>query len=308
MAKVSVIIPVYGVEKYIERCADNLFQQTLQDIEYIFVDDCTPDCSIELLQAKIREYRLRLAEENKVVRIVKMPSNSGLGAVRRTGIQLATGDYIIHCDSDDWPEITMYEKMYKKAVEGDYDIVSCNFYKSKSESNREFNNRNGSDIKANLLLGPLWNRLVRASICKDNYILYPKGNKAEDGVLMIQYSFYAKKRGYVDEPLYNYFINDQSITRVNTEENCILKLRQEEGNLYLIMDFLRYHNVLEKYIPLVSYLKYQTRNNLLPVIRNKGVYELWRNTFPEIDKHFYICKFLPFKSAIKYLMLRLRLL
>ena len=124
MPKVSVLVPVYGVEKYIERCARSLFEQTLDDIEFIFVDDCTPDRSIEILESVIEEYRLRFAEKNYDVRIVRMPTNSGLAAVRRHGIQLATGDYITFCDSDDIMPEDAVESLYNLAVESDADIVS----------------------------------------------------------------------------------------------------------------------------------------------------------------------------------------
>ena len=87
MPKVSVCIPVYGVENYIERCARSLFEQTLDDIEFIFVDDCSPDRSIEILKHVIDEYRHSFEKRNYTVRIEQMPTNSGLAAVRRHGIQ-----------------------------------------------------------------------------------------------------------------------------------------------------------------------------------------------------------------------------
>ena len=126
MPKVSVIIPIYSVEKYIEKCAHSLFKQTLDDIEYIFIDDCTPDHSIEIIKDVLEQYPHR----KKQTRIVRMPMNSGIGAVRKHGIQLATGDYIIHCDSDDWVDVTMYENMYKKALEENLDIVFCDYYET----------------------------------------------------------------------------------------------------------------------------------------------------------------------------------
>lgn len=100
MIKVSVIIPVYNVEKYIEHCARSLMEQTLMDIEYIFVDDCTPDHSMEILQRVLTDYPERLES----IRIIHHTQNSGLATVRNTGLQIAQGEYIIHCDSDDWVE------------------------------------------------------------------------------------------------------------------------------------------------------------------------------------------------------------
>ena len=103
MPKVSVIVPIYKVEPFIERCARSLFEQTLDDIEYIFVNDCTPDKSMEVLSRVLEDYPGRKEQ----VRIITMPVNSGLPKVRRAGLEVASGDYIIHCDSDDWVDRTM---------------------------------------------------------------------------------------------------------------------------------------------------------------------------------------------------------
>ncbi len=103
MIKVSVIIPVYNVEKYIEHCARSLMEQTLMDIEYIFVDDCTPDHSMEILQRVLTDYPERLES----IRIIHHTQNSGLATVRNTGLQSAQGEYIKHCDRADWVEPDM---------------------------------------------------------------------------------------------------------------------------------------------------------------------------------------------------------
>ena len=101
MPKVSVIIPVYGVEKYIEKCARSLFEQTLDDIEYLFVDDCTPDKSVDILKHILEEYPHRKSQ----VVIHRMEQNSGQAVVREWGVKNAKGDFIIHCDSDDWVDV-----------------------------------------------------------------------------------------------------------------------------------------------------------------------------------------------------------
>ena len=121
MPAVSVIVLVYKVEKYIERCARSLFEQTLQDIEYIFVDDCTPDRSIEILERVLEDY----PERKSQVIILHNERNSGLPFSRRRGVEAASGDYIIHCDSDDWPESDMYAKLYAKASSENLDMVKC---------------------------------------------------------------------------------------------------------------------------------------------------------------------------------------
>ncbi|MBR2427202.1 MAG: glycosyltransferase family 2 protein [Lentisphaeria bacterium] len=118
--KVSIAIPVYRVERYIERCARSLFEQTMQEgIEFIFVNDCTPDRSIEILRQVLEEYPHR----KPWVKIIDHPENCGVGKARRTAIENASGAYIIHCDPDDWVDKDFYEKMYLKAVEEEADVV-----------------------------------------------------------------------------------------------------------------------------------------------------------------------------------------
>jgi glycosyltransferase involved in cell wall biosynthesis len=126
MPKVSIVVPIYGVEKYIERCARSLFEQTFDDIEYIFVNDSTKDASIEVLQTVIEEYPHRKNQ----IKILHHPENRGLPQARKTGILAAKGDYIINFDSDDWVEHTIIEVVYTKASQDKADIVVCDIYKS----------------------------------------------------------------------------------------------------------------------------------------------------------------------------------
>ena len=103
--KVSVIVPIYNVEAYIERCAISLFEQTLDDIEYIFVNDCTPDNSMMILSEVLSRYPQRKEQ----VRIINQPKNQGAAKAREDGIKEARGEYIIHCDSDDWVDKNIYQ-------------------------------------------------------------------------------------------------------------------------------------------------------------------------------------------------------
>ena len=112
--KVSVCIPVYGVEKYIERCARSLFEQTMNDT-------ATPDKSIEILQKVLEEY----PERKNQVKIIRHETNKGLTGARNTALKHVSGDYVIHCDSDDWVDENLYEVMYNKAITEHADIVCC---------------------------------------------------------------------------------------------------------------------------------------------------------------------------------------
>ena len=107
--KVSIIVPVYGVEEWLERCMESLVHQTLQDIEIIVVNDGSPDNSQEIIDRYVKEYPDLVQGHIK--------ENGGLSDARNYGLQYATGEYIAFVDSDDYVDVTMYEKLYKKAIE-----------------------------------------------------------------------------------------------------------------------------------------------------------------------------------------------
>lgn len=113
--KVSIVVPCWGVEKYLDRCVESVVNQTLHDIEIILIDDKSPDRVPEMCDA--------WAKKDSRIKVVHKPENEGLGMACNTGIENATGKYIAFCDSDDWVEIDMYEKMYNVAKEYKAQIV-----------------------------------------------------------------------------------------------------------------------------------------------------------------------------------------
>ena len=124
MVKVSVIVPVYNVAKWIERCARSLFEQTLEDMEFIFVDDASPDESISILKRVMLDYPRRACQVN----IVTHEANLGSSYARNTGMTVAKGEYIAYCDSDDWVSNDMYASLYEEAKRSDADICYCDIY------------------------------------------------------------------------------------------------------------------------------------------------------------------------------------
>ena len=119
MPKISIIVPVYNVEKYIERCLKSLVNQTLQDIEIIIVNDGSQDKSEEIIEKYVKE------NHNKIKYYEK--SNGGLSSARNYGIEYATGEYIAFLDSDDYVETNMYEEMYNLAKKENADMVECDY-------------------------------------------------------------------------------------------------------------------------------------------------------------------------------------
>lgn len=258
--KVSVLIPVYGVEKYIEKCAHSLFQQTMKEgIEFIFVDDSTPERSIEILQQVLSQYPERINQ----VKIVRHPENMGLAEARVTGIKEARGEYVIHCDSDDWVETDMYESLYIKAKETDADIVGCDYFIERTNSKiyrKQYFSLPQNKILNELvtLKGLLSGYLVTRMIKRD---FYNKGNyRADKGITLLEdlaitfpMHLHTKKVEYVSKPLYHYNRNNESITsnfdfkKINSAVTVFNKLLTLNLNKKLRKKILKRRNNLYLY-------------------------------------------------------------
>lgn len=222
---ISVIVPVYGVEQYIERCIRSLFEQTINDrIEYIFVNDATTDASIEILKKVLEEYPLR----KKQVRIINHENNQGLAASRRTAVLAARGEYIIACDSDDWVEPSAYENLLAAAQEMDADMVICDYYEETDKGTlihpqpafgttleilkKAFNN----DIHNNL-----WNKLIRREKYLQLNPLFIKGvNMWEDLSVIFRLIYSCNKISHIPLALYHY-------NRLNPEAYTTSKWKSE---------------------------------------------------------------------------------
>ena len=207
--KVSVIIPIYKVENFIEKCAYSLFNQTLtENIEFIFINDNTPDDSIKLLETILSKYPKRKSQ----CKFITHFQNEGVGKSRLDGLNLATGEYIIHCDPDDWVEPEIYEKLYKKAKETDADIVICDYkIYSKGKFSLVHQNINIEKDKflqaliRNEIHNGLWNKLIRKKTIDKVKCPFEKGiNLCEDRNFISRAAYYAKKISYINEPLYIY--------------------------------------------------------------------------------------------------------
>ena len=207
MYSVSVIIPIFKVRNFIERCVCSLFEQTLTDVEYIFVDDASPDDSIDILKACIERY----PERKEQVQILVHEQNQGLPAARNTGLAVATGEYVFHCDSDDFVEKDMLEEMYMAAKGKDVDMVYCDFYLSFEKNERYMSNpayETAEDMFKQGLLGGnmkynVWNKLVRRSLYTDNGITFPAGHAMGEDMTMIRLAACAKSVAYVPKAFYH---------------------------------------------------------------------------------------------------------
>lgn len=300
MAKVSVIIPVYGVEKYIERCARSLFEQTLNDIEYLFIDDCTPDNSMTILKRVLEDYPHRKSQ----VILHRMPYNSGQALVRKWGMQNASGEYVIHCDSDDWIEHSMYKEMYKKAIEDKSDIVLCRYVRTDGISQTdEFVYFNEKTLLSDMLLEKTnWNlvtRLVKRELLKN--VHYPQTNMGEDFSIACQITILANKTSYIPKAYYYYYFNPNSKCNVRNPELNIKRSLEVKENVDYIIELLISKNLFKYSSSEILNIKNHTRLHLTPFLNQWRFYKLWITRYPEINWRFLFAPKISVREKMRFL-------
>lgn len=232
---ISVIVPIYNVEKYIERCARSIFEQTYQNLEIIFIDDCTPDKSILILKNVLEDYPDRKSQ----TRIISHGRNRGLAAARLTGIKSSHGKYIQQVDSDDYISCNMIEQMCDEAEQKNADITVCDFnivYPNKichqsvgiPLDHIEFMNK----VLTGEIHSSVCNKLIRRSLYIKNNVYPTEGiNQLEDLSVMYKLLYFASRIAYISKPLYFYSMeNPNSYTRIKMDEkkqtNCLQIIQQ----------------------------------------------------------------------------------
>lgn len=214
MPKVSVIVPFYNVEKYIEKCLNSLVNQTLDEIEIILVNDGSKDNSYKIAKKFQEQY------PNKVKYYEK--SNGGLGDARNFGINYATGEYIAFLDSDDYIELTMYEEMYNQAKKENADMVECDFWweypkYQKMDVGQEYTNKNEMLIKSRVVA---WNKLIKTEIYQNHpEARFSVGLRYEDVEGFYKILPYIDKVAYVRKPFIHYIQRQGSISNTQNKRN-----------------------------------------------------------------------------------------
>lgn len=282
MINVSVIIPVYGVELYIERCCRSLFEQTLSvGVEYIFIDDASKDRSIEILESVIAEYSEHLHD----VKIIHHQSNKGLPAARNTGLRCAKGEYVMHVDGDDYLEKNALELFYNAAKSNDADVVWSDYYIAFENKKRLIKQPifyTPQDAVRGMLRGTMkynvWNKLCRRSLYTDNGIVFPEGQSMGEDLTMIMVFLNARKCAYVDCALYNYVQSPNQMTATYTED----KFNSLRYNCYRISQYIDRNFSEADYRSEYSALKQLMKWPFL-LDGKYSSYRRWHQWFPESD-------------------------
>ena len=228
MPKVSVIVPIYNVEKYLDRCMESLLNQTLKDIEIIMVNDGSPDNCPQMCD----EY----AKKDSRVKVVHK-KNGGLGFARNSGLDIATGEYVAFVDSDDYVDLNMYEKLYKAAEENNNEAVFCGFKKEFSpnrfieckecDTYTEYSSDKMNELVLDFIAAPphckseyihdmsVWHSIYKRSIIEDNNIRFisERDYASEDIPFQIDFLKCCKKVGFIPDIFYVYCYNGGSLTK-----------------------------------------------------------------------------------------------
>ncbi len=213
MKKISIIVPIYGVEKYIGQCADSVLSQTYPETEFIFVNDGTKDASMQILRQLIEDKFSHLKE-----RIILLDQeNAGVSAARRNGLEASSGDYILFCDSDDWIEPDTASRLMESAEKSGDDIIYFDLYKEYGNRTRLCRERDYSLAEKDSLIRNLFNYRTRAYLVtkcfsrrlfKEHEIFFSPYQMHDDIYMSVQLFWYARSYSHLACPLYHYRLSN----------------------------------------------------------------------------------------------------
>lgn len=243
MPKVSVIVPFYNVEGYIEKCLETLVNQTLQDIEIILVNDGSKDRSVNIVKKFQRNY------PEKIVYLEK--ENGGLSDARNYAIPYAKGEYIAFLDSDDYVEKDMYQKMYNLAVKEESDMVECDFCWEYPDKTRKDVGEiyHGTKEMIEKIRVVAWNKLIKKEILEDTKIQFPKGYRYEDVEFTYKLIPYIKKVSFLKETCIHYIQREGSISNSQNE-----RTREIFDVLEHVLQYYKKIGIYEKYKTELEYI------------------------------------------------------
>ena len=277
---VSVLVPIYNVEQYLGKTLDSIFTQTYQNVEYVFVNDCSPDNSLGVLKESINSHHI---DESRYT-IVCHEQNEGIAVSRADCIAQAKGDYVFFVDSDDWIEPDTVRQMVAATHGGTVDIVGCDFAKDYISGKTTYHTENYADTcRENMLrclnydiATVLWKLLIRRSLF-DNITITPHVDIVEDYIISVKLYYFAESFAPLHKVFYHYVQYNQERVSLQTLRSITMHIKGVKE----VEDFLNgkglYDDVVRNKMNL---RKFNIRSNF---VLNKSLMdaEAYRNTFPE---------------------------
>ena len=242
MPKVSIIVPVYNVEQYLEKCFNSLINQTLKDIEIIIVNDGSTDHSKDIIDKYLEKY------PNVIKYLYK--ENGGLSSARNYGMPYAKGEYIAFLDSDDYVEPNMYEEMYKTAKQYNSDMVECDFIweypnKKRYDNGIIYNGKEEAIEKARVVA---WNKLIKREIIEKTKIEFPFGLRYEDVEFFYKLVPHLNKISFAKKYFIHYVQRSNSIISTqNSKTKDIFKVFEN------VIEYYKNNGYYEQYKEQIEY-------------------------------------------------------
>lgn len=286
--KVSIIVPIYNVEAYISKCAKSILAQTLTDVEFIFVDDCSPDNSVEILMQVVE----RFPQRKRHVKVIRMPRNLGAATARNAGLDTARGKYVMFADSDDWMEETYVEDMVAKIDANQSDIAYCDYFETYKDKKRYICQNHGTDATNCILAmltggmhGSTCNKIYRRTFLIDSHQRFVDGaDLFEDVGWNIRLFTLAGRISYLNKAYYHYVqYNEGSIIKsMQSTDMSRQRVLQRIRNVDVACKFLDEQGMLtDKLLSAANEWKLLAKNDFLE--ENKRSMIRWIVTFPESD-------------------------
>lgn len=292
MAKVSIVVPVYNVEKYLAKCLDSLLSQTYKDIKIIVVNDGSPDNS----QSIIDEYQ----KNNPEIIESYIKENGGLSDARNYGLKYVDSEYVCFVDSDDYIENNLVERCIETIQKDNSDLVHFNYCRDNFETNEKENiiNRIEAGVynlkEDNYILAysanAAWNKLYKTKLFKENNIEFPKGLLYEDLATTTRILTLCNKVSYIDDVLYHYQVSRSGQIMSKVSDDIITVCEY-------IVDYYKNNNIFDKYYCELDYL---CKINIVDALRNLRNVEDKKFVETFIDKAFDFLEKNFKKKNIKY--------
>lgn len=304
--RLSVIVPVYKAEAYIGRCARSLFGQTLTEgVEFIFVDDGTPDRSMAVLAETLQQYPDRISQ----VKIINLEKNGGSAHARHVALEQAEGVYIGACDSDDWAEPDMFRTLLEQAEAHDSDMVWCDFFRTDAAGVDTHVRQDVTPEKYRLIgallsgngtcfMGSLCNRIYKKCLHTPDFI-YPPCDMTEDQLMVLQLTLNSHRIDYLPKALYHYCQNEASICRTVQPDKVLKRCAEAVTNADLMFDILKEQGLSGRYQREIVAKKLIVKDALDALLADKAYRRRWRAIYPETHRKIGSCRYLPVKMRVR---------
>ncbi len=240
MSKVSIIVPVYNSEKYLDKCLKSLINQTLKDIEIVLVNDGSTDNSVKIIEKYLKDERIKLFNKE----------NGGQASARNLGLTKAKSDYIIFIDSDDYVNKDMCEKLYKFIKKDNYDIVLADYYIVTNTDKKYVTmlHKESGEVNFHEYLQTAvcpWNKIYKRTFLINNDFKFPEGIIYEDFASIPTLIKYNPKIGYLNEAFVNYVHGDVSTMRGEVYKEKFENIFPASAFLYDNLKDMPYQDELE---------------------------------------------------------------